>query len=75
MVAYFPPTDLARWGNKRGFPATAELTQAEAAQYSPIRFASPGAAPSLIVHGDADTTVPMVEEYVQLMSFKDRQPS
>jgi acetyl esterase/lipase len=61
VVAYFPPTDLSRWGNRRAFPATAELTQAEAAQYSPIRFVSPGAAPSLIVHGDADTVVPMVE--------------
>ena len=28
-------------------------------QFSPIRFVSPGSAPSLIVHGDADTTVPM----------------
>lgn len=37
------------------------LTDAEAAEYSPIRFVSPGDAPSLIVHGDADTTVPMVE--------------
>jgi dipeptidyl aminopeptidase/acylaminoacyl peptidase len=37
------------------------LTVAEAAEHSPIRFVSPGAAPSLIVHGDADTTVPMVE--------------
>jgi dipeptidyl aminopeptidase/acylaminoacyl peptidase len=37
------------------------LTDAEAAEYSPIRFVSPGAAPSLIVHGDADTTVPLVE--------------
>ena len=61
VVAYFPPTDFSRWTNRRAFPATATLTEAEAAQYSPIRFASPGAAPSLIVHGDADTTVPMVE--------------
>ena len=61
VVAYFPPTDLTRWGNRRAFPATAALTDAEAAQYSPIRFVSPGAAPSLIVHGDADTVVPMVE--------------
>ena len=37
------------------------LTDAEAAGYSPIRFVSPGAAPTLIVHGDADTVVPMVE--------------
>jgi acetyl esterase/lipase len=61
VVAYFPPTDLSRWGNKRAFPATAPLTEAEVAQYSPIRRVSPGAAPSLIVHGDADTVVPIVE--------------
>jgi acetyl esterase/lipase len=61
VVAFFPPTDLSRWGNRRAFPATAPLTEAEAAQYSPIRFVSPGAAPSLIVHGDADTAVPMLE--------------
>ena len=39
------------------------LTDAEAAEYSPIRFVSPGAAPSLIVHGDADTAVPMVHAF------------
>lgn len=61
VVAFFPPTDFSRWTNRRAFPATATLTEAEAAQYSPIRFASPGAAPTLIVHGDADTTVPMIE--------------
>ena len=61
VVAYFPPTDLSRWANRRGFPATSGLTEAEAGQYSPIRFASPGAAPSLIVHGDTDPVVPIVE--------------
>jgi acetyl esterase/lipase len=60
VVAFFPPTDLSRWENRRAFPATT-LTEAEAAQYSPIRFVSPGAAPSLIVHGDADRVVPIVE--------------
>ena len=61
VVAYFPPTDLSRWTNRRGFPATSSLSEAEAAQYSPIRLVSPAAAPSLIVHGDADTVVPVVE--------------
>jgi dipeptidyl aminopeptidase/acylaminoacyl peptidase len=56
-----PPTDLSRWGNKRAFPATASLTEAEVALYSPIHRVSPGVAPSLIVHGDADTVVPIVE--------------
>jgi acetyl esterase/lipase len=60
VVAYFPPTDLSRWENRRAFPATA-LTEAEASRYSPIRFVSPGSAPSLIVHGDADRVVPIVE--------------
>jgi acetyl esterase/lipase len=60
VVAYFPPTDLSRWENRRAFPATT-LTETEAAQYSPLRFVSPAAAPSLIVHGDADRVVPMVE--------------
>ena len=58
--AYLPPTDLSRWGNRRAFPATSASTEADARVPS-IRFVSPGAAPSLIVHGDADTTVPMVE--------------
>ena len=63
VVAYFPPTDLARWGTQRIRQAFAamRLTDAEAAEYSPIRFVSPSAAPSLIVHGDADTVVPVVE--------------
>jgi dipeptidyl aminopeptidase/acylaminoacyl peptidase len=37
------------------------LTEAEAAQYSPIRFVSSDDAPSLIVHGDADEAVPIIE--------------
>ena len=61
VVAFFPPTDFSRWTNRRAFPATSTLTEAEAAQYSPIRFVSRDAAPSLIVHGDADMVVPMVE--------------
>jgi acetyl esterase/lipase len=60
VVAYFPPTDLSRWANRRAFPATA-LTDTEAAQYSPIRFVSQAAAPSLIAHGDEDEVVPIVE--------------
>ena len=61
VVAFFPPTDLSRWMNRRAFPATATLTETEAAQYSPIRSVSPSAAPSLIVHGDSDPVVPVVE--------------
>jgi acetyl esterase/lipase len=61
VVANFPPTDLVRFVNRRFVPAMAALTEAEAALFSPIRFVSPSAAPSLIVHGDADEAVPIVE--------------
>jgi acetyl esterase/lipase len=61
VVANFPPTDLSRWTNRRALPATAALTEAEAARYSPIRFVSSDDAPSLIVHGDADQVVPIIE--------------
>jgi dipeptidyl aminopeptidase/acylaminoacyl peptidase len=37
------------------------LTEVEATQYSPIRFVTLGAAPTLIVHGDADKVVPIIE--------------
>jgi dipeptidyl aminopeptidase/acylaminoacyl peptidase len=56
VVANFPPTDLARWATQQ---PVFKFTGAEAAQFSPIRFVSAGSAPSLIVHGDADTSVPM----------------
>jgi acetyl esterase/lipase len=63
VVAYFPPTDLVRWAtaaNRKTFPAVA-LPGDEAARYSPIRFASADAAPTLILHGDADELVPIEE--------------
>lgn len=56
VVANFPPTDLARWATQQ--PAF-QFTATEAAQFSPIRFVSSGSAPSLILHGDADTAVPI----------------
>jgi acetyl esterase/lipase len=56
VVANFPPTDLARWATQQ---PVFTFTETEAAQFSPIRFVSPRSAPSLIVHGDADTAVPM----------------
>ena len=56
VVANYPPTDLARWATQQ---PVFKFTEAEAAQFSPIRFVSSGSAPSLIVHGDADTSVPI----------------
>ena len=56
VVANYPATDLARLAMQHPI---LNITAAEAAEFSPIRFASPRSAPSLIAHGDADTTVPI----------------
>jgi acetyl esterase/lipase len=56
VVANFPVTDLARWATQQ---PVFKFTEAEVAEFSPIRFVSSGSAPSLVVHGDADTAVPM----------------
>ena len=56
VVANFPLTDLARWATQQ---TVFRFTEAETAQFSPIRFVSAGSASSLIVHGDADTSVPI----------------
>jgi dipeptidyl aminopeptidase/acylaminoacyl peptidase len=56
VVANFPATDLARWATQQ---PVFKFTEADVTQFSPIRFVSPRSAPSLIVHGEADTTVPI----------------
>ena len=54
VVANYPATDLARLAMQQ---PVLNITAAEAAEFSPIRFVSARSAPSLIVHGDADTAV------------------
>ena len=56
VVANYPATDLARLAVQLPF---LNITAAEAAEFSPIRYVSPRSAPSLITHGDADTSVPI----------------
>lgn len=56
VVANYAPTDLARWATQQ---PVFTFTDIEAAQFSPIRHVSSSSAPSLIVHGEADTSVPI----------------
>jgi dienelactone hydrolase len=63
VVAYFPPTDLARWGTtqvRNQFPAVA-LDVDSAREYSPLHAVTPDDATSLILHGDMDELVPIEE--------------
>lgn len=64
-VAYFPVTDLQRFVRDRPelvdwFPAL-DLGPEQYRDLSPIHFASPDDPPTLIIHGDLDTLVPILE--------------
>jgi fermentation-respiration switch protein FrsA (DUF1100 family) len=66
IVAYAPPTDLVTqseyWkkDGTRRFPAV-EMDVAEQRLYSPLPYVSPDDPPTLIVHGNKDTTVPVAQ--------------
>jgi acetyl esterase/lipase len=61
VVAYFPPTDLRQLVPPRKnsrFPAL-DFDPAKAADYSPIVHVSSDDPPTLLIHGDKDTLVPL----------------
>jgi acetyl esterase/lipase len=59
VVAWFPPVDLRGWaGPSDRFPAL-DFPSAQAPSVSPIDFVSRDDPPVLLIHGDADTLVPI----------------
>jgi dipeptidyl aminopeptidase/acylaminoacyl peptidase len=59
VVAYYPPVDLRRMtGPSKRFPAL-DFDNALAAGISPILFVDANDPPTLIIHGNADTLVPI----------------
>jgi dienelactone hydrolase len=72
-VAYAPPTDLQRLGTpdfRRSFSAL-DLNEEQGQLYSPIHFASADDAPSLILHGDQDMLVPIIEGRSMYQALSD----
>ncbi len=70
IVAYFPPADLKRWGEFHmknpgeslpPAPAILALKTEQFGEFSPINFVSSDDPPTLIVHGDQDQIVPILE--------------
>lgn len=70
IVAYFPPADLKRWGEFHmknpgeslpPAPAILALKTEQFGEFSPINFVSSDDPPTLIVHGDQDQMVPILE--------------
>ena len=59
VVAYYPPVDLRRMtGPNRRFPAL-DFDNSLAADISPLLFVDANDPPTLIIHGTADTLVPI----------------
>lgn len=59
VVAYYPPVDLRRMtGPSKRFPAL-DFDNALAADISPLLFVDANDPPTLIIHGSADTLVPI----------------
>jgi dipeptidyl aminopeptidase/acylaminoacyl peptidase len=66
-VAVSPPTDLSGWADHppaplRRYPAVLRrlaMKPGPAADASPVYRVTPGAAPTLLVHGDCDDLVPV----------------
>lgn len=79
VVAWFPPVDmrpLARGLNAPNdgsvgsrFPAL-NFEKEKAADYSPIVFVSPDDAPTLLIHGDKDTLVPISNSQIIYEAFQ-----
>ena len=69
VVAYFPPTDLQRFVefHKKSNPdiltqfPVLDLETEQLREFSPINFISSDDAPTLIIHGDQDPGVPILE--------------
>lgn len=70
VVSYFPPVDLRGLaGPNDRFPAL-EFDESLAASISPILFVSADDPPTLLIHGDKDTLVPLSNSERILAAFK-----
>jgi dipeptidyl aminopeptidase/acylaminoacyl peptidase len=71
VVALFPPVDLRGWtGPSKQFPAL-DFPADLAASVSPILFVSGDDPPTLLIHGDADTLVPIAHSQRIHAALKD----
>ena len=68
VVAYYPPTDLNRLvvlfeskPNPSPKPEVLDMTEEQAREFSPLYFVSSDDPPTLILHGDKDDRVPIIE--------------
>ena len=77
VVAYYPPVDLRQMARgpvpvtpEQRFPAL-NFEREKAADISPILFVSPDDPPTLLIHGDADTTVNISHSQRMIKALQD----
>jgi acetyl esterase/lipase len=77
VVAYYPPVDLRDWARGpipvapgQRFPAL-NFEKEKAPAISPILFVTPDDPPTLLIHGDADRTVPISHSQRLIQALKD----
>lgn len=85
VVAWFPPTDLINWNAPKGY-ALIELArpgfferlfgkvtdlEAQLRDISPIYFVSKESPPLLLIHGDADKTVPLQQSKLMQTKYQE----
>jgi len=72
VVAYFPPVDIRPMAGRASerFPAL-NFDPEQAAAISPILFVTPDDPPTLLLHGDADTLVPIRNSEIIYTAFKE----
>ena len=77
VVAYYPPVDLTTWARGavpatpgQRFPAL-NFEKEKGPGISPILFVTPDDPPTLLIHGDADETVPISHSQRMFKALQD----
>ncbi|MGE3434083.1 MAG: alpha/beta hydrolase fold domain-containing protein [Blastocatellales bacterium] len=85
IVAWFPPTDLINFGGNGGYKRAGALRptlfqemfgkvtdlEAQLKSISPINFVNQDAPPLLLIHGDADKTVPIQQSQALKSKYEE----
>jgi len=85
VVAWFPPTDMVNWNGPKGFALLSIVRpdlfermfgeikdlESQLREISPIQFVSKDSPPLLLIHGDADKTVPIQQSNVMKAKYEE----
>jgi acetyl esterase/lipase len=87
LMTWFPPTDLVNFGSEKGYVNFGKLRptlfqemfgkvtdlESQLRSISPVYHVSPNAPPLLLIHGDADKTVPVQQSHVLKEKYEEQK--